>query len=203
GVHLATLVSSPPSASPLTIDRVQRTILQSLHATDMSRWAPALDPQLRKDKIPGPTELDQPPLYYSLAAAVTAPFSGFPVLARLAILRALGVALAGVTLWACGMAGRLLWPGRRWREAPMAVALAVIVRLRRRVVVLLATVIVVEMLTACALLASSHATLDAWAGSPASSNRCEAGRSGRWAICLAGQANNVTQSIPYPRVARL
>src|SRR5207253_2926492 len=74
---------------------------------------------------PGPRGWAHPPLYYVVAAVLTKPFSGRPLLARLALLRAFGVLLAAMTVVVCGAVGRLLWPGRPLAEVPMALALGV------------------------------------------------------------------------------
>jgi len=102
-----------------------RTVVESMVATDAPRWLPGGGPALRAGAVPGPRELSHPPLYYVMAATLTKGFGGRPVLARLAILRALGVLLATATVVVCGAVGRLLWPRRPLAEVPMALALAV------------------------------------------------------------------------------
>jgi hypothetical protein len=96
--------------------------MRDTHAT---RWLPWARGDLAAGVVPGPTELPHPPLYYDAAAVLLRPFGGLPVAARLAILRVLGVALAAVVVWSCGMAGRLLFTGKAWAEATAALAVAV------------------------------------------------------------------------------
>jgi len=104
---------------------VDAELVQSLRDTDLVRWEPGLTKELAQGKVPGPRELTHPPLYYVLGAAVTKPFQGAPLVARLAVLRALGIVLAAWTVWACGLVGRLLWPGRALAEAPLAIVVAI------------------------------------------------------------------------------
>jgi hypothetical protein len=103
---------------------VRRTVLASLRSVDL--WPTDAQAVIDRGDIPGPTELTHPPLYYQVAASVTAPIGDAPILARLAILRAFGVMVAGWIVWLCGCAGRLVWPNRhRLAETPMVVAAAV------------------------------------------------------------------------------
>ncbi|MBV8981602.1 MAG: hypothetical protein JO086_11935 [Acidimicrobiia bacterium] len=96
-----------------------------MRATHAERWLPGGAAALRAGVVPGPTELNHPPLYYDVAAVLLRPFGSLPVVARLAVLRILGVVLATAVVWCCGAAGRLLFPRKRWAEAIGAVALAV------------------------------------------------------------------------------
>ena len=114
----------PPDVARVTAD-VQRQIVTSMRDTDAGRWLPGAKPGLGAGVVPGPTELNHPPLYYDVAAVLLRPFGSLPVVGRLAILRVLGVVLATAVVWCCGAAGRLLFPGKRWAEATAAIALAV------------------------------------------------------------------------------
>lgn len=103
-----------------------RKIVASAKKSEMPRWLPDAEANLAKGQIPGPSELSHPPLYYVVAAGVTAPFDHADIRARLAILRALGVMLTGWAVWLCGAAGRMLWPNRRrLAEVPLVVAAGV------------------------------------------------------------------------------
>ncbi|MEY2566240.1 MAG: hypothetical protein QOE35_769 [Actinomycetota bacterium] len=99
------------------------TILRSVERSQMDRWLPGAKPELAAHRVPGVTELGHPPLYYVVAAGLTAPFKRADVLGRLALLRVLGVALTGWAVWLCGAAGRMVWPTRRrMAEAPLVLA---------------------------------------------------------------------------------
>lgn len=102
---------------------VHASVAQSLRQVD--RWPP--DPQRIIDRggIPGPSEVVHPPLYYVMASSLTTPLGQAPILARLGLLRAFGVMVAGWVVWLAGAAGRLLWPRRRIAEAPMAAVVGV------------------------------------------------------------------------------
>ena len=103
---------------------VHDRVLASLNDVDI--WPDDAQAVIDGGGIPGPSELTHPPLYYQVAASVTAPLGEAPILARLAVLRAFGVMVAGWIVWLCGLAGRLLWPTRhRLAETPMVVAAAV------------------------------------------------------------------------------
>src|SRR5438132_7608622 len=114
---------SPPAARALA--SADRAVVASMRATDAARYLPGAGPALHAGIVPGPREMAHPPLYYVVAAVLTKPFSGRPLLARLALLRAFGVLLAAMTVVVCGAVGRLLWPGRPLAEVPMALALGV------------------------------------------------------------------------------
>ncbi|MBV8386761.1 MAG: DUF2142 domain-containing protein [Acidimicrobiia bacterium] len=114
----------PPGVARMNAD-VQRQIVASMRATNAGKWLPGGIAGLRAGAVPGPTELNHPPLYYDVAAVLLRPFGSLPVVGRLAILRVLGVVLATAVVWCCGAAGRLLFPGKRWAEASAAIALAV------------------------------------------------------------------------------
>src|SRR5205085_10547917 len=86
---------------------------------------PGASGALALGKVPGPTELNHPPPYYDVAAVLARPFSGSPVVARLSLLRILGVVLAAGVVWCCGAAGRLLFGQTRWAETPAVIAVAV------------------------------------------------------------------------------
>ncbi|MDQ1375096.1 MAG: Dolichyl-phosphate-mannose-protein mannosyltransferase, partial [Actinomycetota bacterium] len=102
------------------------TIVRSASASNMQRWLPGAGAELAARQLPGPSELSHPPLYYVVAAGLTAPFENADVFARLAMLRAFGVMLTGWAVWLCGAAGRMLWPARRrLAEAPLALAAGV------------------------------------------------------------------------------
>src|SRR5205085_2361990 len=101
-------------------------IFHSMLATDTEHWLPFAKPLRQFDVIPGPSEMSHPPAYYALASLVTRPVASAPLLGRLAAVRALGVVLAGWTVWVCGAVGRLIWrPTARRAEVPMALAVAV------------------------------------------------------------------------------
>ena len=116
---------SPSPALARTDADVQRQIVDSMRATDAGRWLPGGAAALRAGVVPGPTELNHPPLYYDIAAVLVRPFGHSPVVARLAILRLLGVAFGAGVVWCCGAAGRLLFPRKRWSETPAVIAVAV------------------------------------------------------------------------------
>ena len=115
----------PPPATAAALAAVDREVVDSMRSTDASRWLPGGRGALAADSVPGPRELSHPRLYYAIAAALTRPLSGSGILARLAVLRALGVFFGAGVVWACGAAGRLVWPGRLLAEASMALALAI------------------------------------------------------------------------------
>jgi hypothetical protein len=103
---------------------VEHTILRSLR--QVHSWPVDAQAVIDLNQIPGPSELIHPPLYYTVAAGLTAPLGDAPILTRLAVLRAFGVMIGGWVVWLCGVAGRLLWPDRRrLAETPMAVAAGV------------------------------------------------------------------------------
>jgi hypothetical protein len=116
----------PPNPRLLRVQSdVQRQIVASMRQTDAGRWLSGGRSGLRVGAVPGPPELNHPPLYYDMAAVVLRPFGGMPVVARLAILRLIGVAFAAGVVWCCGAAGRLLFRRRLWSEVPAAVAVSV------------------------------------------------------------------------------
>src|SRR5438067_2662858 len=101
-------------------------ILHSMLATDTPHWLPTPKPLRDYTVAPFASELSHPPAYYALASAVTRPVAGTPLLARLAAVRALGVALGAWVVWTCGTVGRLVWGAQSRRaEIPMALAVAV------------------------------------------------------------------------------
>lgn len=102
---------------------VHNTVLRSLE--DVDRWPASARHVIDAGGIPGPPEVRHPPLYYLTAAAVTAPLGKAPIVARVGVLRAFGVMMAGWVIWLCGAAGRMLWPKRRLAEAPIAIAAGV------------------------------------------------------------------------------
>jgi hypothetical protein len=114
--------SRPPQL--VAVDqRIEADIARSMRDTDAVRWLPGYGGTIAVNQVPGPTELPHPPLYYEVAALVSRPFAGSTVLARLAVVRALGVALVAGAVWCCIGAGAMLL-GRRWSELPAVVALA-------------------------------------------------------------------------------
>jgi hypothetical protein len=115
-----------PSARLVGVQsQVQREIVDSMRDTDAGRWLPGARSALRAGVVPGPPELNHPPLYYDVAAVVVRPFGGMPVVARLAILRLVGVVFATCVVWCCGAAGRLLFRRKPWAEVPAVIAVAV------------------------------------------------------------------------------
>jgi hypothetical protein len=115
-----------PSPRLARIDAdVQRQIVESMRAADAGRWLPGARSALAAGVVPGPTELYHPPLYYDVAAVLTRPFGAMPVVARLGLLRLVGVVLAAGIVWSCGAAGRLLFGRKLWAEVPAAIAVAV------------------------------------------------------------------------------
>ena len=102
-----------------------RTVLASMRATDAGRWLPGGADALRQGIVPGPREMAHPPLYYEVAALLTKGFARRPILARLAVLRALSVLLGAATVVVCGAVGRLLWGRRPLAAVPMAIAVGV------------------------------------------------------------------------------
>jgi hypothetical protein len=110
----------------LVLAEAKTRLLASLERVDMERWLPDADQLVAQGLIPGPAEVSHPPLYYELAAALTRPLGGANILARLAVLRALGVVAMGWCVWAAGAAARMLWPRRRrLAEAPLVLAAGV------------------------------------------------------------------------------
>lgn len=116
--------SPTPRVARIDAD-VQRQIVESMRATHAERWLPDGRSGLAAGVVPGPTELNHPPLYYDVAAVVLRPFGGAPVVARLALLRLVGVVLAAGVVWCCGAGGRLLFRRKPWAEAPAVIAIAV------------------------------------------------------------------------------
>ena len=115
-----------PSRRLMQIDAdVQRQIVDSMRATNAVRWLPGARSAVSAGAVPGPTELNHPPLYYDVAAVLVRPFASSPVVARLALLRVLGVVLAAGVVWCCGAAGRVLFGRTRWAETPAVIAVAV------------------------------------------------------------------------------
>lgn len=115
-----------PSPRLARIDAdVQRQIVESMRAAHAGRWLPGARNALAAGVVPGPTELNHPPLYYDVAAVLMRPFGGMPVVARLGLLRLVGVVLAAGVVWSCGAAGRLLFGRKLWAEVPAALAVAV------------------------------------------------------------------------------
>jgi len=104
---------------------VQHRIVDAMRVTEATRWLPGARGAVAAGVVPGPPELNHPPLYYDVAAVVSRPFGGSPVVARLALLRILGVMFAAGVVWCCGAAGRLLFGRTRWSETPAVVAVAV------------------------------------------------------------------------------
>ncbi|MBV8161885.1 MAG: hypothetical protein JO265_13255 [Acidimicrobiia bacterium] len=126
GAAEALLPFKSPSPGLARIDAgVQRDIVDSMRATDAGRWLPGGRAALRAGVVPGPTELNHPPLYYDVAAIIVRPFGAMPVVGRLALLRVVGVVFAAGVVWCCGAAGRLVFGRRRWAEVPGALAVAV------------------------------------------------------------------------------
>ena len=116
---------SPPARLERINAGVDRQIVASMRDAHATRWMPWARGALDAGTVPGPNELSHPPLYYDAAAVLLRPFGGLPVVARVGILRVLGVVLATVVVWCCGAAGRLLFPRRPWAEATAALAVAV------------------------------------------------------------------------------
>lgn len=107
-------------------ERVQAEVIASLREANTAKLLPGARGALDAHQVPGPSELLHPPLYYQAAALATTPFGSYPLLARLAVVRTLGLVFGAWTLWACGAVGRLLWPTRpRMAEVPIAVAAGV------------------------------------------------------------------------------
>lgn len=99
------------------------SVVNSLREVDL--WPADAQRLIDRGQIPGVSELSHPPLYYVVSALLTEPLGSAPLLARLAVLRAFGIMVAGWVVWLCGVAGRLLWPTRlRLAETPMVVAAA-------------------------------------------------------------------------------
>ncbi|MBV9412983.1 MAG: DUF2142 domain-containing protein, partial [Acidimicrobiia bacterium] len=125
-VNEQAMLAQPTSAEGRAFRQSTDEILRSMEATHAEHWLPFVKPLRQFDVIPGPSELSHPPAYYALASVVTRPVASAPMVARLAAVRALGVALAGWVVWTCGAVGRLVWRPRAKRaEIPMALALAV------------------------------------------------------------------------------
>jgi len=118
-------LKSPPAGLARINADVEHQIVASMREAHATRWLPWARGSLAAGVVPGPTELPHPPLYYDVAAVLLRPFGGMPVVARVAILRVLGVALAAVVVWCCGAAGRLVFKRRSWAEATAAIAVAV------------------------------------------------------------------------------
>jgi hypothetical protein len=116
---------SPPAGLARINADVDHQIVVSMRGTHATRWLPWARGSLAAGVVPGPTELPHPPLYYDVAAVLLRPFGGMPVVARVAILRVLGVALAALVVWCCGAAGRLLFKRKPWAEVTAALAVAV------------------------------------------------------------------------------
>lgn len=103
-----------------------RRILRSARDSQVGRWLPYAENELAQGRLPGPSELLHPPLYYSVAAGLTTPFDHADVRGRLAVLRSFGVMLTGFTIWLCGAAARMVWPTRRrLAEGPLVLAAGV------------------------------------------------------------------------------
>lgn len=103
--------------------QVEADVVASVREANTVRLLPGAQAALDQRHVPGPSELLHPPLYYQLAAILTAPFGSAPLLARLALVRVLGVVFGAWTVWACGAIGRLMWPTRpRMAEVPLALA---------------------------------------------------------------------------------
>jgi hypothetical protein len=103
--------------------KVEQRVIASAREANVVRLLPGARAPLDGNQVFGPSELLNPPLYYRLAAALTAPFGAAPILVRVALLRTLGVVFGAWTVWACGAVGRLLWPTRpRMAEVPLALA---------------------------------------------------------------------------------
>ena len=115
----------PPPRANAALQASASDIVHSMQATDASRFLPDGASAIRGGRVPGPAEYGHEPLYYAVAGAITRPLSSVPVLGRLAVLRAFGIALGMCTLWACGRVGRVLWPRSPIGEVPLALALAV------------------------------------------------------------------------------
>jgi hypothetical protein len=125
-VNEQAMLAQPRSPAGRAFRQSTDEILHSMEATHAEHWLPFVKPLREFNVIPGPSELSHPPAYYALASVVTRPVAGAPIVARLAAVRALGVALAGWVVWTCGAVGRLVWRRRPKRaEIPMALALAV------------------------------------------------------------------------------
>ena len=103
--------------------RVEADVIASVRDANTVKLLPGARSALDAHHVPGPSELLHPPIYYQLAATLTSPFGSAPLLARLALVRVLGIVFGAWTVWACGAVGRLLWPTRaRMAEVPMALA---------------------------------------------------------------------------------
>ncbi|MCU1448943.1 MAG: hypothetical protein JWP02_1113 [Acidimicrobiales bacterium] len=105
--------------------RVERDIAASMRSTEATRWLPNYRDAIAAGHAPGISELTHPPLYYVVSGILLRPFGSSPVVARLAILRLLGVVMAGCVVWCCGAAGRLLFAGRGLAELPAVLAVAI------------------------------------------------------------------------------
>jgi len=103
--------------------QVEADVVASVRDANTVKLLPGARAALDQHHVPGPSELLHPPLYYQLAAILTEPFGSSPLLARLALVRVLGVVFGAWTVWACGAIGRLMWPTRpRMAEVPLALA---------------------------------------------------------------------------------